>query len=62
MTNVEFLCRILSGEFDMVEHVMKLKIELEKIKTKNDALLNIKHDDGLVQMYCEYIIKGDIEL
>jgi hypothetical protein len=40
----------------------KISIILKNIKTKNDALLNMKHDDWFVRDFCEYVLTGDIEL
>jgi hypothetical protein len=33
-------------------------VVIEKIKTKNDALLNMKHENQYVRYHCELILKG----
>jgi hypothetical protein len=34
-------------------------ILIKKIKTKNDALLNMKHEENVVRLHCELILKGE---
>ena len=40
-----------------IEYLTNLKNILSEIKTKNDALLNLKHDNNVVVIHCKEILK-----
>jgi hypothetical protein len=51
------LAKIVSNIKDNIFTIYSFDIKIE-IKDKNDALLNLKHDDEFVRTCCEKILKG----
>jgi energy-coupling factor transporter ATP-binding protein EcfA2 len=47
------------GNEDTISEIFNI---IKDINTKNEALLNMKHDNEFVREYCEYVLTGDIKL